>query len=109
MLNLTSYENITVLENAGRGAEISTRLDALDQYPRGRRGDGVPRRAPSQVTVFETVIELENVTTTQNVSVLVNETVKYNATYLPRPFFARAKHSDAARAGTTSRTTCCAT
>ena len=69
----------------------------------------MPQRAPSQVTVYETVIELENVTTTQNVSVLVNETVKYNATYLPRPFFARAKHSDAARAGTTSRTTCCAT
>ena len=43
----------------------------------------MPRRwrAPAQVTVFETVIELENVTSTQNVSVLVNETVRYNATY----------------------------
>ena len=51
----------------------------LHQYP---RVDGcVPRRAPSQVTVFETVIELENVTSTQNVSVLINETVRYNATY----------------------------
>ena len=43
----------------------------------------MPRRwrAPAQVTVFETVIELENVTSTQNVSVLINETVRYNATY----------------------------
>ena len=41
----------------------------------------MPRRAPSQVTVFETVIELENITTTQNVSFLVNNTVRYNATY----------------------------
>ena len=40
----------------------------------------LPRRAPSQVTVYETVIELENITTTQNVSVLVNETIRYNAT-----------------------------
>ena len=41
----------------------------------------MPRRAPSQVTVYETVIELENITTTQNVSFLVNNTVRYNATY----------------------------
>ena len=39
------------------------------------------RRAPSQVTVYETVIELENVTSRQNISVIVNETILYNATY----------------------------
>ena len=57
------------------------------QYPRGRRA--TPRERfrtrkdddSAQVTVYETIIELENVTSTQNVSVLVNETVRYNATY----------------------------
>ena len=39
------------------------------------------RRQRPQVTVYETVIELENVTSRQNVSVLVNETIFYNATY----------------------------
>ena len=60
---------------------------------RGRRRRWRWRRAPSQVTVFETVIELKNVTTTQNVSVLVNETVKYNAACLQRPFFASSENT----------------
>ena len=33
------------------------------------------------MTIYETIIELENITTTQNVSFLVNNTVRYNATY----------------------------
>ena len=39
------------------------------------------RRRRAQVTIYETIIELENITTTQNVSFLVNNTVRYNATY----------------------------
>ena len=82
VVNITSYENVTVMENARarRG-----NLNAARRRRRDISTDGVPRRAPSQVTVYETVIELENVTTTQNVSVLVNETVKYNAMRLERP------------------------
>ena len=57
------------------------RLTQLTQHQNPRGRDGVPRRAPAQVTVYETIIELENITTTQNVSFLVNNTVRYNATY----------------------------
>ena len=62
-MNVTSFENVSVLENA-----------------RPRRGnppwpDGFNTMAPSpQVTVYETVIELENVTSQENVTTLINET-----------------------------------
>ena len=71
VVNVTSYENRSFLENAPlrRRNLNSTRA----RTPRRC----VPRRAPSQVTVFETVIELENVTSRQNVSIIVNETILY--------------------------------
>ena len=68
-MNVTSFENVSVLENA-----------------RPRRGnppwpDGFNTMAPSpQVTVYETVIELENVTSQENVTTLINETVRFNTT-----------------------------
>ena len=70
------------LRESHRFRERAAPARESQQYPRGRRGDGgEPTCAPSQVTVFETIIELENITTTQNVSFLVNNTVRYNATY----------------------------
>ena len=69
-MNVTSFENVSVLENA-----------------RPRRGnppwpDGFNTMAPSpQVTVYETVIELENVTSQENVTTLINETVRFR--FLP--------------------------
>ena len=63
-------------------------VDALTayQYLRGRRATPRERFRTSkdddsaQVTVYETIIELENITSKQNISVLVNETVLFNTT-----------------------------
>ena len=70
MVNITTVANRTVLENAPPQRGNPSRFDAVNTTA-----------SSTQVTVYETIIELENVTSTQNVSVLVNETVRYNATY----------------------------
>ena len=88
VVNVTTYENRSFIENARFRRGKSTRLPTLTayQYLRGRRATPRERFRTSkdddsaQVTVYETIIELENVTSTQNVSVLVNETVLFNTT-----------------------------
>ena len=72
IINVTSFENRSVLENA------RPRRGNLNAARRRRR----TKQHPTQVTIRETIIELDNVTTRENVSVVVNETVLYNATYM---------------------------
>ena len=81
-MNVTSFENVSVLENARPRRGTPTRLPTSSTR-RLRISTWKPRRwrTPTQVTIYETVIELENVTSRQNVSVIVNETIRYNATY----------------------------
>ena len=82
VINVTTLENRSVLENVRPRRGTPTRLPTPSTR-RQRISTRISRqwRAPTQVTVTETIIELENVTSTQNVSVLINETVRYNATY----------------------------
>ena len=88
VVNITTYENRSFIENARFRRGKSTRLPTLTayQYLRGRRATPRERFRTSkdddsaQVTVYETIIELENVTSKQNISVLVNETVLFNTT-----------------------------
>ena len=82
VVNVTSFENVSFLENARPRRGTPTRLPTPSTRQQ-RISTRISRqwRAPTQVTVTETIIELENVTSTQNVSVLINETVRYNATY----------------------------
>ena len=101
VVNVTSYENRTVLEN------VRLRRRNLNAARRRRRA----KQHPTQVTIRETIIELENVTTRENVSVVVNETVLYNATYMSprRRVIVDAPAFYSLNVGTTSRTTSCAT
>ena len=88
VVNITTYENRSFIENARFRRGKSTRLPTLTayQYLRGRRATLRERFRTSkdddsaQVTVYETIIELENITSKQNISVLVNETVLFNTT-----------------------------
>ena len=100
VVNVTSYENRTVLENA------RLRRRNLNTARRRRR----TKQHPTQVTIRETIIELENVTSRENVSVVVNETVLYNATYMRRRrrVIVDAPAFYSLNVGTTSRTTYCA-
>ena len=53
VVNVTSYENRTVLENARlRRRNLNATPSTRHQYLRGRRGDGVPRRAPRRRSQF---------------------------------------------------------
>ena len=53
VVNVTSYENITKVENARlRRRNLNATPSTRHQYLRGRRGDGVPRRAPRRRSQF---------------------------------------------------------
>ena len=53
VVNVTSYENRSFLENARlRRRNLNATPSTRHQYLRGRRGDGVPRRAPRRRSQF---------------------------------------------------------
>ena len=74
VVNLTSYENVTVLENVrSRARNSNSTPDAVDastadRLPASAMAHARRHNTPTQVTMTETVLQLENVTTTENVT-----------------------------------------